>query len=169
DSNIAFQSNDEVQFSIQKKYLKIATGSLSPPSSSSLDSDVVFLLESAETLKILFGFIYPRRHPSLLDVEFGVLQDVAEAAEKYKVYAAMNHCQMCMTQRVAEYGPEVAVYAAKHGYLSLLDSAAPHALKISLGEMADLLPPHLLASWVSKHRPQPTTGTKAELTFICSP
>lgn len=53
------------------------------------------------------------------------------------------------SQRIAGHGPRVAVYAAKHGYPTLLDATAPHALRIPLGEMADLLPPNLLALWVS--------------------
>lgn len=79
----------------------MATGGFLPSDSdeSALESspeEIISLAESSKTLKVLLDFVYPRRQPNLLDVEFELLANVAEAAEKYEVYAAMNHCQMCM-------------------------------------------------------------------------
>lgn len=97
DSEVVFQSRDGVQFRIQKKYLELSTGGFPPPELNSPPDEIVSLTESSTTLKVLFDFVNPGRHPSLRDVEFGLLADVAEAAEKYVVYAAMNQCQMCMS------------------------------------------------------------------------
>lgn len=47
-------------------------------------------------LEILFEFIYPRKHPTLKDLEFETLAAVAEAAEKYEVFSAMSMCDVRM-------------------------------------------------------------------------
>jgi len=45
-------------------------------------------------LEILFQFVYPRIHPDLRENDFETVTGVAEASEKYHVYAAMNICQL---------------------------------------------------------------------------
>lgn len=47
-------------------------------------------------LDLLFQFVYPKRHPDLKEVEFTLLAQLAEAAEKYEVYAAMQICKVRM-------------------------------------------------------------------------
>lgn len=44
----------------------------------------------------MFQFMYPKRHPTLEGVEFSLLYQLAESAEKYEVYAAANACQFRM-------------------------------------------------------------------------
>jgi hypothetical protein len=55
---------------------------------------VVDLTEDSSTLELLFQFIYPQRHPTLFDAPYEVVAPLAEAAEKYEVFAAMNICQI---------------------------------------------------------------------------
>lgn len=50
------------------------------------------LEEKSSILRVLFQFIGPHQHPKLLNQEFGFLMRVAKAAEKYKVFSAMNMC-----------------------------------------------------------------------------
>lgn len=52
--------------------------------------EIVPLTESESTLELLFQFIYPQRHPDLLNLPFDILDSLAEAVEKYEVYPAMN-------------------------------------------------------------------------------
>lgn len=54
--------------------------------------ETMVLDEPSDVLEILFQFIYPRRHPSLEDIDFETLAAVAEAVEKYQVFSAMNLC-----------------------------------------------------------------------------
>lgn len=54
------------------------------------NDEVVHLTENAETIELLFQFIYPRCHPDLADTAIVVLEPFAEAAEKYEVFPAMN-------------------------------------------------------------------------------
>jgi hypothetical protein len=54
----------------------------------------VGLPETAVTLELLFQFIYPQRHPALDTTPFEILEPLAEAAEKYQVFPAMNICHI---------------------------------------------------------------------------
>ena len=56
--------------------------------------EMMNLDEPSDVLEILFQFVYPRRHPSLEDTDFETLAVVAEAAEKYQVFSAMNVCPL---------------------------------------------------------------------------
>ena len=57
---------------------------------------VVQLPESSATLELLFRFCYPERHSDLGEVDFNILAELAEATEKYKLYAAINVCKIRM-------------------------------------------------------------------------
>lgn len=54
------------------------------------------LSESSNILDLLFQHVYPQAHPQLDKVDFDVLADLAEAAEKYQVYSAMEVCRLLM-------------------------------------------------------------------------
>ena len=57
---------------------------------------VIQLPEKSATLDLLFQFCYPERHPDLNDVAFDILAELAEAAEKYKVFSAISICKIAM-------------------------------------------------------------------------
>jgi hypothetical protein len=61
-----------------------------------IETDFLTLTEPAEVLEILFEFLYPHYQTDLEKVEFGLLLSVAEAAEKYRIFYAMNHCAFCL-------------------------------------------------------------------------
>lgn len=61
----------------------------------------MYLHESAAVLSVLFGFTSPKAHPDVELLDFKLLESVAEAAEKYEVFYAMNMCRMQM--RYAAY------------------------------------------------------------------
>lgn len=115
DADITFKSHDNVLLSIHRKNLETSTGGFPPAeffsSSSSAgardggdkeaeegEEEVVQLSEDAETLEVLFQFVYPRHHPVLRASEtpFPLLAALAEAAEKYQVFAAVNICNIRM-------------------------------------------------------------------------
>jgi len=97
DTDAVIQSSDGVIFHLHWKYLQgnpgfvrdIAKGS--PPNEK---QETMALDEPSNVLEILFQFIYPRRHPSLEDTDFETLTAVAEAAEKYELFSAMNVCAL---------------------------------------------------------------------------
>lgn len=96
DADVVFQSCDGVRFHIHRKNLETATGGFPPPEFETC-GETVHLTESARTLELLFQFIYPRRHPSLECEVIEVIAPLAEAAEKYEVFPAMNICHVRMT------------------------------------------------------------------------
>jgi hypothetical protein len=91
DYDVTLQSCGGVIFRVHKKYLEMNTNGFAAPASTiSTPDEVVFLTESAIALDILLQYIYPGPQPDLEEVEFDVLADVAEAAQKYEVWPAMN-------------------------------------------------------------------------------
>jgi len=57
----------------------------------------MLVTEPSSTLEIVFQFMYPRRQPSIKDLGFQKILAVADAVEKYKVFAAMNLCEEALT------------------------------------------------------------------------
>ena len=52
-------------------------------------------------LCLLFQFMYPQRQPNLKQLEFRTLSALAEAAEKYQVFSALDICSVYMRFVVA--------------------------------------------------------------------
>lgn len=82
-------------FRVYRTHLESHTGGFAPAEIPTLD-EVVVLSEPAEVLELLFQFTHPSRQPSVLNLEFDLLFALAEAAEKYEAYGAMNLCNMRM-------------------------------------------------------------------------
>ncbi|KAG5650797.1 hypothetical protein H0H81_011019 [Sphagnurus paluster] len=96
DADVSFRSSDNVIFRIHRRNLETHTGAFPPPEFDTQGEIVELRDETSETLELLFQFIYPQRHPHLDATPFEVLAPLAEAAEKYEVYAAMNICRVRM-------------------------------------------------------------------------
>jgi hypothetical protein len=95
DSDITFKSCDGVLFKIHTVNIQTHTKGFAPPEFPTLD-EIVSLPENSSTLELLFQFMYPERHPDLEFVSFDILEPLAEAAEKYEVFSAMNICKIRM-------------------------------------------------------------------------
>ena len=69
-----------------------------PSETLTTPDEIVPLEEPSEILDLLFRFIHPRtessnfRQPSVMNMEPDTLFVLAEAAEKYQVFGAMNTC-----------------------------------------------------------------------------
>lgn len=88
---MAFESSDGVLFKIHRKNLDTHSEGFSSPEGISISPDaVVVLSETAEVLELLFQYMYPQRQPKISMVDFEILSDLAEAAEKYQVYSALD-------------------------------------------------------------------------------
>jgi hypothetical protein len=99
DSDVTFLSSDNVLFRIHKLNLAVSAGGFAPPEFETRD-EIVHLAETAITLELLFQFCYPDRHPDACPdvelLEFSRFAILAEVAEKYQVYSAMNICKIRM-------------------------------------------------------------------------
>ena len=91
-----FRSCDGTLFKIHRKNLETGAEGFSPPPSTS-SRDEMSLTESRDTLDLLFRYIYPQQQPDLTEIDFKQLAELAEAAEKYRVFAATTVCNIYMT------------------------------------------------------------------------
>ncbi|KAJ7063680.1 hypothetical protein C8F01DRAFT_87217 [Mycena amicta] len=169
DSDIAFRSSDQTIFRIHTKNLEThaegfpptafaaahrpsltpsPSSSSSQSSSSNTDLEIVDLTERAETLELLFQYIYPRRQPDLTVLPFPVLADLAEAAEKYQVYAAMDICRIFMGNGLQDNALTVLNYAVRHDYLEIADEAAPLTISLPLDEIGKHMHANYMGSWI---------------------
>jgi hypothetical protein len=57
-------------------------------------SEVLDLPETSPVLELLLQYMYRQRQPDLRQVDFSHLWALAEAAEKYQVYSAMEICMV---------------------------------------------------------------------------
>lgn len=167
DGDIVIKSSDNILFNVHRKYLQANTGAF-PPSEIESDGEIVELSEVSETLELLFQFIYPQRHPSLSDSPYEVIAPLAEAAEKYEVFSAMNICQIRMLYVINNHEQFVIItysrvdrnflpvhaegimaYAAKHGYHEIVDKTSPLVVALPIGDVIRILPQRLVVPWVS--------------------
>lgn len=95
EADVIFQSVDGVQFHLHRKYIEVNTGAF-PPAEFDTRGEITHLTETSTVLETLFQFVYPQRHPDLDDMDFNTVSAVAEAAEKYEVFYAMNICRIRM-------------------------------------------------------------------------
>lgn len=101
DADITFESCDHVLFKVHKKNLESTSEGFSLPSEMIATHELVPLTERAEVLDLLFRYMYPQRPPDLTSIPFASFADLAEAAEKYQLYVAIEFCRMLMKCVVA--------------------------------------------------------------------
>lgn len=101
------------------------------------------------------------------DIQFSLLDSLAEAAEKYEVSAARSVCHIRMrcvdfyigyeiatilkatcSLALREHPAEILRYADKHDYPKLLSDVAPLTIGLPLLDVVSVLPPHLILTWV---------------------
>jgi hypothetical protein len=80
---------------VHKINITVSARGFAPPKFGTKD-EIIHLAETAKILELLFQFCYPNRHPDVEALEFDVLALLAEAAEKYQVFSAMNICRILM-------------------------------------------------------------------------
>ncbi|KAJ7500595.1 hypothetical protein B0H11DRAFT_1995813 [Mycena galericulata] len=144
DADVVFQSSDDVLFSVHRVNLQTHAEGF-PPAEIATEGEICPLPESSATLE---EFIYPRRHPSLDNSRFEAVAALAEAAEKYQVYSAMNICHLRMKEFLPAHAAEILTYAAKHDYPTVVAEVAPILIDMSLVDIVQILPPHILLPWI---------------------
>ncbi|KAF8054865.1 hypothetical protein FPV67DRAFT_1459805 [Lyophyllum atratum] len=155
DADVTFVSSDNILFYIHRKNLETHAAAF-PPAEFDTRGEIVPLTEDSRTLELLFQYIYPQRHPDLESTPFETLAPLAEAAEKYEVFAAMNICKIRMKIQTGysrsvlpECAVEVFNYASKHEYPDILGAAAPFLLDVPLDEIVTTLSLNLVVPWLS--------------------
>ncbi|KAJ3508787.1 hypothetical protein NLJ89_g5559 [Agrocybe chaxingu] len=98
NADVTFTSSDGVLFKIHRRHLEPTTGGFPVADAMVVGPEPVALPEPADVLEALFQFIQPPteatnfRQPSVHNMQEDIFFAVAEAAEKYLVYGAMNIC-----------------------------------------------------------------------------
>jgi hypothetical protein len=85
---------DGTLFKVHRKNLEFGTGAFPPSDTFQTMGEITYLTETEDVLAVMFQFVYPRRHPDLEDMDFKIVIQVAEAVEKYEVFAGMNTCKL---------------------------------------------------------------------------
>ncbi|KZP29131.1 hypothetical protein FIBSPDRAFT_851977 [Athelia psychrophila] len=147
DSDVTFRSCDGILFRVHRNNLKTSSEGFSPPDGTSSQNEIVPLTEDGATLDLLFQYIYPQRQPDLTKISFKQLAGLAEAAEKYQVYAAMEICHVRMSDAYSDHCFEVMMYALRHGYGDLMDKAEKKALEVSPTVAFDSFTPEVYIAW----------------------
>ncbi|TFY63923.1 hypothetical protein EVJ58_g2972 [Rhodofomes roseus] len=140
DGDILLSSCDGVQFKLHRQNLHMHS-EIFPGEDVHAGDEIVYLSEDSATLDLLFQYMYRQPQPDLLHVEFEQLAKLAEAAEKYRVFAAMEICKVFMRSSLSSGKDPVIIlgYAARHGYQELCAEAAPLTLNVSARDALDHL------------------------------
>ncbi|KAJ3782856.1 hypothetical protein GGU10DRAFT_69806 [Lentinula aff. detonsa] len=149
DADVTFQSSDNVDFRLHKRYLEFATGGFPPANTPSSLGEIVRLSESSTTLEILFQFVYPQRHPSLDKLGFEELLKVAEAAEKYEVFGALTATHLMLREFLHSHSKQVLQFACVHRVAPLVERLAPIMMDTPLSKIksALILCPSYFVEW----------------------
>jgi hypothetical protein len=101
DADIILRSTDNVLFKVHHQNLEVHSdvfadaGAVSSSSGATL-TEVVQLSETSTVLDLLLQFMYRQPQPDLRTVDFDILDDLSEAAEKYRVHSAITICSYHM-------------------------------------------------------------------------
>jgi hypothetical protein len=96
--DVILESLDGVQYGTHTKNIEAFTGSFPPSEACNPNSppDVVSLPESSDVVSLLLQYIHHQRHPDPAEFKFDVLSRLADAAEKYMVFSAIEVCKIRM-------------------------------------------------------------------------
>lgn len=104
DSDLTIRSCDNELFRVHARNLHEHSESFPAPSGLlSRPEDIVSLPETAETLELLFQFMYPQPQPNLRSLSFEKFAALTEAVEKYGVYPAQQVCNIIMAYVTQAY------------------------------------------------------------------
>ncbi|KAJ3506944.1 hypothetical protein NLJ89_g6579 [Agrocybe chaxingu] len=150
EADVTFQSVDGILFNLRRKYLELNTGAF-PGAEFDTKGEITHLTETSKVLEVLFQFVYPKEQPDVEELSFMTLAGVAEAAEKYEVYAAMNICKLQMKRFLPEHALGILAHASKHDYPKLVQEAVPHLARVPLVKVLEVLPPQYVLPFVRYH------------------
>ncbi|KAL1752008.1 hypothetical protein FB107DRAFT_293466 [Schizophyllum commune] len=142
---IYVESADNVIFHVDGGILPLQA----PGFPSASVGDVISLAEDGETLEHLLRIIYQDRDVRPPDtLPFAQLVLLADAAEKYQVYAALITCRLAMKSHSETHTLEVLAYAARNKANDVLDSAASLSVGLSIADTCAAMPLPYFAAWV---------------------
>ncbi|KAK0218155.1 hypothetical protein IW262DRAFT_1463601 [Armillaria fumosa] len=173
DSDITLASHDNVHFKVHRINLKMHSDIFADAedissSTPATTSEVVSLTESASVLELLLQYMYRQPPPDLSEIEFSRVADLAEAAEKYRVYFAIDACKRSMwyaapssvkcshlagsSDAIPQHSFEVLTWAVKHKHSKIIDLAAQRTVSLPTDNICEAISPPILAPWLQYHK-----------------
>ncbi|KAF8988976.1 hypothetical protein BDQ17DRAFT_1314540 [Cyathus striatus] len=150
-ADLILQSCDEKLFHTHSISLAMLSHGF-PLTLSPVEREIVKLEETSEVLEILLRFMHPmQEQPDLRELSIELLAGVAQAAEKYLVYLAMQACSLRMQMMIKRYPIEVLAYAAGFDYHDIANEAAPLTMGIGCDEAINKLGLEVFSAWVSNY------------------
>lgn len=166
-SDLTLKSSDGILFKVHRINLEMHSQVFADAGGSTIPStdEWVPLAEPAAVLEVMIKYMYLQRQPDLAVLPFEVLAGVAEAVEKYGVYAALGVCSQRMRyvfylslkptlisrrECISDYPVQVLLYAARHGYADIVDECGRATIHMSVLRMQEALPENLFAAWVGR-------------------
>ncbi|KAG6906583.1 hypothetical protein DXG01_013069 [Tephrocybe rancida] len=131
--DIILESSDGVRFAAHAQNLERFSEGFPPASftsSSSSTSPVVQLEEKSQVVELLLQFMHLKPQPDIEAIPFPILEELANAVEKYLIFSAMAVCRMCMRDQASSHAMHVLGYAAKHGHKTLANQAAKYTMSM---------------------------------------
>ncbi|TFY62445.1 hypothetical protein EVJ58_g3856 [Rhodofomes roseus] len=99
DADLTVRSSDGQLFRVHRRNLYEHTeGFPGEDITVNTDEEIVSLTESASTLELLFQFMYRQEQPDVRQLQSTELFDLAEAVEKYRVFPALQVCNMAIAE-----------------------------------------------------------------------
>ncbi|KAJ6558355.1 hypothetical protein B0H19DRAFT_134779 [Mycena capillaripes] len=154
EADVYLRSSDGIVYAAHSKNLELYSGGF-PPSGLVAEGvederEVVQVTETSSVLALLLQYVHNQRQPDSSKFKFETLAGLAEAAEKYMVYSAMEVCKIRMQLSIPKYPLQVLAYATKHSYPELRDAAAPRTITASVQNVSVALQdmPQVFIAWV---------------------
>ncbi|KII85204.1 hypothetical protein PLICRDRAFT_335476 [Plicaturopsis crispa FD-325 SS-3] len=165
DHDVVLISSDRVAFNFYRKNIQVHSVGLLNAKANDIDpsagtNDVEFSAvpmieavvvdETSKTLDLLLQFMSQQLPPSLEGLPFMDVEALAEAANKYGVYAALPACREFMWNTLPEHSFEILAQALRHGDRDLVDHAAPFTIDVEpqhVRKALQNLPPAIVSLW----------------------
>ncbi|KAJ7276715.1 hypothetical protein C8J57DRAFT_1713982 [Mycena rebaudengoi] len=153
-ADVVLRSSDGMLFNAHTKNLETFNGGFPPLSFINAtehdEKEIVEVTERATVLALLLRYMHNERQPDSGQFTFETLAGLAEAAEKYQVYSAMEVCKIKMQLSIPLHALGVFIYAAKHDYPEVMHAAAPSTISTPLSIATRALDghPEILIAWV---------------------
>jgi hypothetical protein len=96
DADITLQSSDNVLFKFYKKQLAAHSGAFAGAEAFTATDEPVMFTEPSEIVDLLLQLMSLREPPDLWAIGFNGLDLLAEAVEKYEVFASKSLCKLLM-------------------------------------------------------------------------
>jgi len=96
NADIILKSSDNILFKFHKKLLETHSGTFAGAEAFTVTDEPVMFTEPSEIVDLLLQLMSLQEPPDLWSVDFNTLDLLAEAVEKYQVFASKSICKVLM-------------------------------------------------------------------------